>query len=463
MNTQPSQALAQFVAAMQGRPLDNAVSRAASHALLDGLGVALAATTLGEGCDVFRQQALAQQASPRSRVWGSGQQSSASLAALANGALSHALDFEDTHDAALVHPNAAVIPAALAVAEERGNISGRELLTAISVGCEVVCRLGMALTVPLDRYGWYPPPILSTFGATAVAGFLYRLNAQQMLDAFSIALLQTSCSGEIKHNPESVIRAVRDAFPAHTGVMAAQLAQRGVKGFAKPFEGKAGFFALFARDGYDPQPIVTGLGEDFAITRLSFKQWPSCRGTHVFIDLLSQLLKEDAIQGGDIEQITAFGNGINRMLGEPADTKQQPRTSIDAKFSIPWCLAWTGVHGEPALPAFMPEALQDNTVLALAKRIHYRVDADYSDDGSGMLQGRIELQTRHGRCVEREGESAPGSPERPMGEPALVQKFVHCCEYFSGPLSGEEARQLADNILRLEQQPDLTTALFDFL
>ncbi|GAB1261320.1 MmgE/PrpD family protein [Aurantivibrio plasticivorans] len=459
--------LAQFVSGTRFEQLDSETVSATKVALLDGLGVALAATRLGEGVNVFRDQALAASSVEESRVWGTGTRSLASLAALANGSLSHALDFEDTHDEALVHPNAAVIPAVFAAAEsllQQGvSINGKQLLTSIAVGCDIVCRLGLALTVPLDRYAWYPPPILSAYGATAAVANLYQLNEQQVLDAFSLTLLQTSCSGEIKYNPTSVIRAVRDAFPAQLGVSSVQLAKRGLKGFTEPFEGKAGFFAMFARDQYDVGRCIDGLGQEFQVKHLSFKLWPSCRGTHAFIDMTARVLKEHKISITNVSQVRAFGNGINRMLAEPIEAKQKPSTSIDAKFSIPYCVAWTAVYGSPSLNSFLPESLADKSVLAFAQKVSYQVESHYADRGNGMLRGRLEVVTADGRTLHIESHGAPGSPAQALSQVALREKFRHCCSFAMHELDEQKIHALADSILTLEQVSDLESSLFNYL
>ena len=279
-----SSALAHHVVSAQFEDLSPAAVEATRKSLLDALGVSLGASGLGEGCAVFAAQAIACGGKPESTILGFSTKVPAAMAAFANGSMAHALDFEDAFDGAPVHPNAAVVPAALAVAQAIGGVSGKELLLALAVGCDLVCRLGVALTANLDSYGWYPPPILSAFGAAAAAARLLRLTETQVLDAFSLVLCQATCSAELKYSPNSVIRAVRDAFPAQAGVVAAQLAQRGVSGFERPFEGNAGFFATFARGNYDPQLLLRGLGREFLGERISFKPWPSCRGTHAFIE-----------------------------------------------------------------------------------------------------------------------------------------------------------------------------------
>ncbi|MGQ9427374.1 MmgE/PrpD family protein [Gilvimarinus sp. F26214L] len=457
-----SRALADFVVDTRFEQLDREALRYARYALLDQLGVSLAATTLGEGCSAFSDLAITQGGAGESTLFASKARVPAVQAAFANGALSHALDFEDAHDGALVHPNAATIPAALAVAEGLGHVSGRELLTAIAVGCDVVCRLGLALQIPLDDYGWYPPPILSAFGATATAARLYGLSGEQVVNAFSLTLLQNSCSAEIKYNPHSQVRAIRDAFPAQTGVQSALLAARGITGFAEPFEGKAGFFAMVARGHYEPDNIVNKLGEVFEIAQLSFKAWPSCRGTHAYIEAALNLVREEQIAVEEIERIDVQGHRVNQMLAQPRASKCRPATAIDAKFSIPFCVASALIHGSVNLDSFSADARRHEAVLQLAEKVHYHVD-DRLQDPAGMTSGRMRIVMNDGCHHDRELDQPYGSPARPLSEEDLLEKFRACVRHARKPLKQEDAEALAAAILSLEQAVDLQQSLFRFL
>src|SRR5512139_132187 len=173
------------------------VAAVTKRSLLDAIGVALAAGKLGEGCKQFVTLAIQQGGKKESTILGFDAKAPACMAAFANGSMSHALDFEDSHDTALVHPNAAAIPAALAISESRGNVSGKELITALTLGSDLVSRLGLAVKENLVEYGWYMPPILEAFGATAASSKLLKLGMEQIRHAFSLTLCQATCSAEL--------------------------------------------------------------------------------------------------------------------------------------------------------------------------------------------------------------------------------------------------------------------------
>ena len=446
-----SAALSRFVSDTRYEDLPPRTIEMTKRCLLDAIGVTLAASTLGEGCSSFVEIAAEHSGQDTSTIIGYKRKAPAVMAAFANGAMAHALDFEDAHDRALVHPNAPTIPAALAAAEAIGTIDGKQLITAIAIGCEVVCRLGFALRVALDDYGWYPPPILGAYGATAAAAHLYGLDASQVCDAFSLTLCQATCSAELKYSPHSVVRAVRDAFAAKTGVLSAQLARKGIRGFDSPFEGKAGFFALFARGNYEPFALVQELGKSYAIDTISFKPWPTCRGTHVYIEAALALAKEHGISPAHIKHIRAQGHRINRMLDEPHEQKRHPATAIDAKFSIPFSVATAICNGEVTLDSFTATSLQNTRVLDLAQRVSFDVVESEADTLEDVTRGSLEIETNDGRMHTKHLDRPLGHPEHPLSEADLVRKFLACGMHSGAGQPRADLERIATTILALEK------------
>ena len=168
---------------------------------------------------------------------------------MANGAMAHALDFEDTHDATLVHPHAAAVPAALALAELLGGVSGPDLITAVATGADLACRLALGFVEPPQGHGYYLIPMLGMYAASAACGKLLRLNEDELIEAFALASCQAICSDELVTYPPSHLRAIRDAFTAKAGILGALLARQGVKAFDRPFEARGGLLACTAAAG----------------------------------------------------------------------------------------------------------------------------------------------------------------------------------------------------------------------
>jgi 2-methylcitrate dehydratase PrpD len=423
-----SRRLADFVAGCSEEQVPEAAKAAAARSLLDAVGVSLAATGLGEGTAAFSDLVRAESGRGRSTLLWDASRLPAAAAAFANGALAHALDFEDAVDGLPVHPNAQVVPAALALAEEH-DATGARLLAGVALGCDVTCRVAELAGERMAERGWYPPPIAGAVGATVAGAFLAGLTAEQVVDALSLVVSQTTASGEVKNSPDSLVRGIRDAFPAHAAVRAVQLAGRGVRGFAAPLEGEAGFLATFAGADVDPDRLLDGLGEDFRGTEVSFKAWPSCRGTHAFIDAGLRLRAEagpDALDS--LDAIELVGAPVNRMLAEPLAAKRAPRTAIDAKFSLPFTVALALVDGVVELGSFAPDQLGRPDLLAVAGKVTFRPEPAW-DVPARMTSGRLTL--RHADGSERALEVArpPGGPDAPMTTEALVAKFLDCAAH----------------------------------
>jgi 2-methylcitrate dehydratase PrpD len=425
---------------------------ATKRAILDGLGVMLAAS--GSSADILPFVDLARTwgGSPQASMLGFGERVSLPMAALVNGAMAHALDFEDAFDLAPTHPNASLLPAAFSVAEARGPVSGRDFIIAVAVGCDLVCRLALSLRRPLEYGGWYPPPILGAFGATAAASRLLRLDPVRITDAFSLLLCQNVCPGEIKYSPNSTLRAVREAFPAQAAVLSALLAERGVRGFETPLEGKSGFYALFAGGKYDSADLLGQLGERYWIEQLSFKKWPSCRGTHPYIEAAQILRAQHHFKPEHVAHIKLLGDEVQRMLCEPKGQKRAPQTIIDAKFSLPFTVAAALMHDEITLSSFTPPSLRDLRALELAEKV------EFQSAGGELPQraaaGEMTIFLTDGRALHHSVRHPTGDPSRPLTDADLRAKFIDCAARAARPLTAAAAAQLADKIMSLENESD---------
>jgi 2-methylcitrate dehydratase PrpD len=447
-----SSRLSAFVAESNFTDLPDRTVDMTKRCLLDAIGVSLAASGLGEGCRAFVDIAVAQGGHPMCTIFGVSQKVPVEAAAFANGSMAHAMDYEDAHDGTLLHPNAPTVPAALAISEAFGPVTGKELVLALAIGCEVAVRIGQALRVSLTDYGWYPPPILAAFGATAATAKLLRLTPAQVRDAFSLTLCQATCSAEIKYSPDSVVRAVRDAFAARAGVTSALLAARGVSGFEEPFEGRAGFFEMFARGNYEPNALTEDLGKRFEIDNISFKPWPSCRGTHSSIEGSLELLKRNPILPNQIAAVNVRGSRILRMLNEPQETKRRPCTAIDAKFSVPFTTAVALVQRRVTLDEFHPLALKDETVLGVARKVFLEIDESLPEHDIGC---ELKITTGDGSAYQVRVGAPLGNPANPMGETAFLSKFTDCARYAREPIDADGARRICEATLALEQIDDI--------
>jgi 2-methylcitrate dehydratase PrpD len=449
---EPTAQLTGLYADLKYSGLSAAARHAAKRVLLDATGVMLAASGMGREVDGFVALARDMGEGP-CRIAGTGHKVSPVMAALANGAMAHALDYEDAFDLAPGHPNASLVPALLALAQSRGPVDGPRFITSLVAGCDLACRMGLALRQKMELGGWYPPPILAGHGATLGAAHLLGLDARQMADALSLALCQVTMPGEIKHSERTVIRAIREAFPAQAAVQAALLAERGLAGFEQPLEGKAGFFALYAGGKFEAAVLLAPFAGRFWIEQLTFKPWPSCRGTHPFIEMALATKVQHGFDAGQVESIVVGVGPMQRMLVEPLARKRAPEVAIDAKFSVPFCTASAMVNGAVGLDSFGPEELRDPAVLALAGKIEFEQppEAELWRGDAGTLT----IILKDGRRFDAALDRARGTADNPLSDVQMIGKFVDCAARAARPLTSGEADELAGRILSLEECSDV--------
>jgi 2-methylcitrate dehydratase PrpD len=436
-----SERIGAAVAETAAHSVPASTDRATRRALLDALGVMLAATTLAPEAAPYRARALLG-GGGTARLLG-GRTAEAAIAALANGALAHALDYGDTYDAGPAHPNAALVPALLALADADRSITFGRMLAAMAAASDLACRLSRAPARPYEKGGWYPPPLFGSVAAAAGCAALLGLRGAGVVAAMGLAMCGASFPGEIKHDPSSGLRAVREGFAARAAVEASLLAQAGARGFAAPLEGAGGFFALYGGGGWREEVLFDALGERFLGDEVSFKPWPSCRGTHPYIE--AALTMGDGVDLAAVERIEAETGPVQMMLIEPHATKIAPDTAIGAKFSIPYTVACALVDGAVTLDSFAPARLADLRVRAVAAKVVERRNPDWSR--AQAASGALTVVLETGERREVRVMQALGHPDRPLSEEALVAKFVDCAARATVALDERSALAVAALVL----------------
>ena len=420
--------------------LPDATRDATRRALLDAVGVTLGATGLGEDAAPYRRHA---QAVPGpSRLIGFDGSSTPALAALANGALAHQLDFGDTFDAGPAHPNAALVPALLALADARHELTFGEFLVAMAAGSDLACRLSIAAPRPYEEGSWYPPPLVNLIATAAACARFIGLNADGIRNAMGLALLQGSFPSEIKYDATSPIRGVREGLVARAAVEAALLAEAGATAFSEPLEGRAGFFAVYG-GGAARDSLLDGLGAVFLGDAVSFKPWPACRGTHPYIE--AALVLRDRIDPVRVVRIEAETGPIQEMLIHPQSVKAEPSRAIEAKFSIPYTVAAALIDGAVTLDSFAAARITDPTTRALAHKVVERSNPGWTR--AEAASGSLTVTLDDGTTLTHRVMQAAGHPDRPMDNESLIAKFIDCATHAAQPIDAAQARAMALNIL----------------
>lgn len=412
-----AQTLAGFCADLRWVDVPGETVHAAKRHVLDALGVALVAADSGAGAPVVesvRAWAGAREASVIGHAFGAP----APHAALANGTLVHALDFDDTHMESVVHPSAFVVPAALAVGEESAA-DGKAFLTACVAGYEVSTRIGAAAPGRFHARGLHTTGLCGTFGSAAVAGVLWGLTQSQLTHALGIAGSQSS--GLFAYLADgSETKRFHAGWAAQGGILAADLSRRGFTGPATIFEGPHGLFdAFLAGETHDAARLVRGLGTAWETRRIAIKPYPACHFTHAFMDAVAR----SRVRAGDVEEITCtIARPAAGIVAEPRKERLQPTTTYAAQFSLPFAVASALVGGREGFDLFGEEARSDRRVLALAKRVHHVIDDTLPFPAT--YGGRVTIVLRDGRVREIEELVNRGHPDRPLSDEEVVAKFV---------------------------------------
>jgi aconitate decarboxylase len=294
-------------------------------------------------------------------VFGSGERLPLIHTAMLNAYQIHSQEFDCVHEAAVVHPMAAVLPALLGWAERQGGVSGARILRGVVVAVDVAATLGLCSRAPMR---FFRPANASGFGATVGLAMIAGLDQEQLRDAIGIYYGQ--CAGTMQAHAEGTPQlAMQMGFAARNAVTAVELARRGMPGPRAPISGDFGYFALF--DGAaDPAPFDQ-LGKAWRIAELSLKPFPSGRATHGGIDALQRMIAERRLTAEQVVTCRFHVPPLTvRLIGRPASEEM---TAGYARLSLQYVGAVCLRRGTVGLEDFTAAALADPVTLALARRL----------------------------------------------------------------------------------------------
>lgn len=442
---------ARHAVALTYADLPDGVAEMTAKTILDTTGVILPAGTTSPEARALTDLVLDLGGKEEATLLGFGRKAPAWLAGYVNGAMVNCQDFSDLHpDAA--HISSPVIPAAIALAERQGNITGREFITAVALGVDLQCRLTVAAGKPGGvPASWHPAPLFGVFGAALACSKLLKLDESQTVDALGIAFTQAAGTHEIVFGKDSTIRGFGHAVPGEVGVRAALMAQAGISGVRRSLEGQHGFWNVYYQGEYDRDRLIGDLGVSYAVLDDGFKPWPSCAFTHVFVDMIQELGREHEFKPRDVDSVTVTVGDFARGQTEPLEEWRRPANPMLAKLSIPFTVATALQHGDVTIADYADEKLLDPDVLAMADRIYSRYDNEYDFvAGSGFPGGEIEIRLRDGRTLERKQPRAYGHPLKPMTWDGLIAKFKDCAAYAPHPPSDAALDQAVAGFRNLE-------------
>lgn len=429
--------LGRFVADVQAEHLPEEARQAVSLRMLDTLAAAASGVQQGAERGLL---GLLPGDGPIA-VWGTTARRGLRDAVIINSAVSHSAYFEDGCRYTGGHPSSALIPAAFALACERGS-SGAELVAAIVAGYEVFLRLGRAIYPSTVQRGFQSTAILAAPATAAAASVLLRLPAERAAHAIAIACSHGAGLKEALKNAGS--QPLQVGRSSEGGLLSALYAAQGADGVPDVIE--RGFFKAYA--GTASADIVTrGLGLQWGIGNTYLKMHGGCRGNHAPVDAAAGLMREHGLAPRDIASMDVRVDTVTLAaeVAEPANADQ-------AKFSIAFSIAAKLLKGDAMPRRYTDVALADPEMRALMARIRVRADAALDEGYPDRRGAMIGARTVDGRELDYALDRALGEPEQPYAQADIERKF----DLTAGALYGPSAGRIKDMAMSLPALPGLT-------
>jgi len=354
-------------------------------------------------------------------------ENSARLTALINGTAAHTVEVDDIFRDGIYHPGAPTIAAARALGES---------LRPVVVGYEISTRIGAAMGKAHYKH-WHNTGTIGCFGAAAAAAEALELNKEQF--AHALATVTTFAAGlQQAFRMDSMSKPLHAGRAAEAGVSAALMAREGVTGSLDVMQG----FAAAMGDKPDWDKGLATLGEDFHITRMTFKNHACCGHTFAAIDGALELKKRMQLKPDDIEKIEV----ATYKAGVEVAGYENPATPAEGRFSLKYVVATALTHGSVRLAAFSPERLSDQGTRQVMQKTSVTVDPELEAAFPHKRQARVAIRAR-GRREEFLQPTRIGDPEAPLSDRALEEKYFELVV----PVIGEaKAREVLQSLWRLQ-------------
>jgi 2-methylcitrate dehydratase PrpD len=434
--------LARFAAETRPGDIPAEVIERIKLSFIDGLGVCLYGTTLPWTRTVY-EVVQDEGGNKVASLWGAGQKSSLTNTVLFNSTAGHAFEMDDIHKESILHPNSLAVPVALALAEARPSLSGRDIVTALALGYEVGVRIGNAATTSLFLNGFHPQGTTGAFVAAVTAGRLLGLDALQMQHALGIA--GSMGAGLMAAQEGAMVKRLHAGRAAQSGVMAALLAKRGFTGIADIVEaGYGGFLSSLSRTP-NVERLLAGLRDDWEAGKVGFKMYPNVTSIHAALDALRSILLEERVTAA---QIKAIEVGCGHMTFVHTAWDYRPAGVTAAQMNMYYGLSVIALKGNVAASDYAEVSIADPDVIAFIPRISIAVDPELESRGPAYRHAaRVTVSTTDGRTLRREVLHRRGSPENPVTRQNVEAKFD---ANVSGLLSAGAADRLKSLAARLE-------------
>ena len=432
--------IARFIVETRETDIPSDIYEHAKVAFLDWLGVTIAGKDDPIVNKLLRYSDLLG-GNEQATIIGRGVKKSLSHACLINGAASHALDYDDTMLSFFGHPSVTMFPSLLALSEFKDK-NGSDFLTAYLVGFKVGTLLGTCAGTEHYMTGWHATSTLGHFLSASVCSRILGLNEGRTIYALGIA--GTLASG-LRKSFGTMCKPFHAGKAAHDGLLAVLLASDDFTSAPDIFEGPNGFFQIFK--GHIDDKMVASLGKTWDIEGLAQKYHASCYVTHSPIEAAIAVVQEEGI---DIHDIRSIDVRVSLQAPSAAD-KTDPKTGLEGKFSINYCVANALLRGNTGMQAFTDEKVNDPEVQDLMKKIKILPEKDCV-----LVMAKVDIETNTGKVYSHISDVNKEVPRLDVKKAKIIDKFKDLCE----PVMGDgKTADVIDAILSLEKMGTMKTLI----
>jgi len=430
--------LAKFVVQTTYEDIPSEAIQIAKQISLDCLGTTLAGSTDKAG-EIITKMTREMGGTPEATVIGGGFKSSLPQAALANGTMAHALDYDDM-GLSMGHPSVPVLPVVLGLGEKLG-LTGKEILTAHITGFEIQGKIGYG-SQELYSTGWHSTGVFGVMGATAAAAKLLKLNIDETRMAFGIAASHASGA---KPNMGSMTKPLHAGNAARGGIVSALLAKAGYTADPDIIEHPLGYAFAFIREGrFNLEKMVSSLGNPWHIIEpgVTLKKYPCCGGNHAPLDALFKMMDEFKFNYKDVESVTVeCDKSVGLML-----SFEEPANGYQGKFCLQYNIAAALVDGYVNKDTYKTEKVNELAIQQTMKKVKKIVHWDW-DRAFGTWKSPVTVILNNGTRIEEPGDFIYGSPTMPLPIPKIIEKYKENC---SGIIEDNKITKSTEIMLNLE-------------
>ena len=444
-----------FLASTKYEDIPEDVIELGKKSILDGLGLALAGSRAQTGTICGQYLEHLGICDGKATLIGSSRKASPRFAAFVNGVSIHADDFDDTQLSAakdrvyglLVHPTVPVLPAVLALAEGR-TISGKEFMLAYHLGVEVACKIAEAISPRHYQDGFHSTGTCGPLGSAAACAKVFQFGPVKILNTLGLAASQ---SGGLRENFGTMAKPFQAGHAAESGLLSAELVSLGWTAAEQILEAERGFFHAFG-GSFDPGAIMNRLGKPwtFASPGISLKPYPSGSLTHPAMTELARLIDVHKLQPSQVQKLDV---GANHQMTTTL-LHHRPKTGLQAKFSMEFCMAILLLRGKAGLSEFSDHVVQGADVQEMIDRVNFYVDPEAESAGYDKMTSLLKIHLNDGRVITSRADFAKGSPTNPMSFEEVAAKLRECAEFAVWPK--QKAEKLITYIKTLDSARDLS-------